>query len=175
MSNVLIGIIGVILFIGLALAGALFLGPRFQQATANSKAAATVQAISQVARALELYEVQEGRQYVAGTTSTLISAGYMKAPIPNPMNPEWMVDTRGLDGVSGSGPAGVAAVGAYQTGNNVQACAAIARQSGQTLKADGSPPDGGPTLPTQTQGCFVNAGGWAGLETTLLIAYHKVR
>ena len=42
MSNVLIGIIGVILFIGLALAGALFLGPRFQAATISSKASATV-------------------------------------------------------------------------------------------------------------------------------------
>jgi len=175
MSNVLIGIIGVILFIGLALAGALFLGPRFQEATANSKAAATVQAISQVARAIELYEVQEGRQYPSGSTSPLVAAGYMKSNIVNPMNSEWLVDTRGLDGASGTGSAGVAAVGAFQTGNNVKVCAAIARQSGQTLKADGSPPDGGANLPSQPQGCFVNAGGWAGLETGMLIAYHKVR
>ncbi len=61
MSNVLIGIIGVILFIGLALAGALFLGPRFQEATLNSKASTTVQAVTQVSRAVDLFRLQEGR------------------------------------------------------------------------------------------------------------------
>src|SRR3546814_303803 len=61
MSNVLIGIIGVILFIGLALAGALFLGPRFQESTNNSRASASVQAVSQIASAANMFEVQEGR------------------------------------------------------------------------------------------------------------------
>ena len=60
MSNVLIGIIGVILFIGLALAGALFLGPRFQESTNNSRASAAVQAVAQVASAANMYRVQEG-------------------------------------------------------------------------------------------------------------------
>ena len=59
MSNVLIGIIGVILFIGLALAGALFLGPRFQQSTNNSKASASVQAVSQVGNAANMANVQK--------------------------------------------------------------------------------------------------------------------
>src|SRR3546814_7999702 len=61
MSNVLIGIIGVILFIGLAIAGALFLGPRFQESTNNSSASASVQAVSQIASAANMFEVQEGR------------------------------------------------------------------------------------------------------------------
>ena len=46
MSNVLIGIIGVILLIGLVLAGALFLGARFQAAADNSRASASVQAVA---------------------------------------------------------------------------------------------------------------------------------
>src|SRR3546814_18801710 len=61
MSNVLIGIIGVILFIGLALAGALFLGPRFQESTNNSRPSASVQAVSQIASAANMFAVQEGR------------------------------------------------------------------------------------------------------------------
>lgn len=60
MSNVLIGIIGVILFIGLALAGALFLGPRFQQTTANSKAAAVMSQIKQVSDAMNLEALDNG-------------------------------------------------------------------------------------------------------------------
>jgi type II secretory pathway pseudopilin PulG len=85
-SNVLIGIIGVILFIGLALAGALFLGPRFQESTNNSKASAMVQAVSQVAHAANLYELQEGRK-VADGSPTALAPSYIKSI---PTNPEWV-------------------------------------------------------------------------------------
>src|SRR3546814_17765989 len=60
MSNVLIGIIGVILFIGLALAGALFLGPRFQESPHNSRASSSVQEVSQIASAANIFEGHEG-------------------------------------------------------------------------------------------------------------------
>lgn len=84
MSNVLIGIIGVILFIGLALAGALFLGPRFQEATVNSKASAQMAGLKQIADAVNMYRVQEGKDDLpqnSGTVQTaLVSAKYLKAP-----------------------------------------------------------------------------------------------
>jgi len=76
-SNVLIGIIGVILFIGLALAGALFLGPRFQESTNNSKAAAQIQAMSQIAQAANMYVVQEGRR--TDDIGLLVSSKYLKS------------------------------------------------------------------------------------------------
>ena len=83
MSNVLIGIIGVILFIGLALAGALFLGPRFQESTNNSKAAAAVQGVAQVASAIAMYETQEGVSYPmvspVQADGILITKGYLKS------------------------------------------------------------------------------------------------
>ena len=84
MSNVLIGIIGVILFIGLALAGALFLGPRFQQTSADAKAAAVMTSIKQVADATEMWKVQEGRTYAPSTDSSFLSPGYLKARVSNP-------------------------------------------------------------------------------------------
>lgn len=77
MSNVLIGIIGVILFIGLALAGALFLGPRFQESTNNSKAAAQIQAMSQIAQAVNMYRVQEGS--TTDDIGLLVSSRYLKS------------------------------------------------------------------------------------------------
>ncbi len=86
MSNVLIGIIGVILFIGLALAGALFLGPRFQESTNNSKAAAMVQAVSQVAHAANMYQLQEGKKIPDGSP-TLLAPGYIKTI---PVNSDWV-------------------------------------------------------------------------------------
>ena len=82
MSNVLIGIIGVILFIGLALAGALFLGPRFQESTQNSKASASVQALSQITNAINAYELQEGAKLGNNSVSDL-TPGYLKT-VPSP-------------------------------------------------------------------------------------------
>jgi hypothetical protein len=77
MSNVLIGIIGVILFIGLALAGALFLGPRFQEATVNSKASAEISQVHQYAAAISMFELQEGEKYDDSKSDRLIPA-YLK-------------------------------------------------------------------------------------------------
>jgi hypothetical protein len=85
MSNVLIGIIGVILFIGLALAGALFLGPRFQDSTQNSKASAAVQAVSQVSSAANLYRTQEGGTLLTGNLDVLKNGGYLKSVPSNPI------------------------------------------------------------------------------------------
>jgi len=83
MSNVLIGIIGVILFIGLALAGALFLGPRFQESTNNSKASAQVAAMHQIANAANMYQVNEGKQTL--DINVLKSGGYLKS-VPSDMS-----------------------------------------------------------------------------------------
>ena len=88
MSNVLIGVIGVILFIGLALAGALFLGGRFSQSQTESEAARLVTEGSQISSAYDLYSVNEGR-YPDGAGSgaatpsdakldELVAKGYLK-------------------------------------------------------------------------------------------------
>ena len=89
MSNVLIGIIGVILFIGLALAGALFLGPRFQESNNASKAAAAAQAVQQVASAITLRNLDSGQQMLAADDAAnlqiLLTEKYLKAVPTNPM------------------------------------------------------------------------------------------
>ncbi len=127
MSNVLIGIIGVILFIGLALAGALFLGPRFQESTNNSKASAAVQAVSQIASAANMANVQNGSATQAGAATTLASSGFLKSVPSNPT-------AGGTDPVlvSSAGAAtGDAGYSVMALGTNAGAiCAAIAKQSG---------------------------------------------
>lgn len=85
MSNVLLGIVGVILFIGLALAGAYFLGPQFQKAYVNSKAVAVTQMTSQVMAASSLYRTDNGRPIVARqSVAGLESLGYLSTV---PLNP----------------------------------------------------------------------------------------
>lgn len=129
MSNVLIGIIGVILFIGLALAGALFLGPRFQESTNNARASAAVQAVSQVASAANMFEVQEGRtaQVISDTTADnddLVERNYLKSVPQNPTGGDAPVLTPGT-------------LVSMELGNNaVKVCEAVAKQTGGSILAD---------------------------------------
>ena len=159
MSNVLIGIIGVILFIGLALAGALFLGPRFQESTNNSKASAAVQAVSQISSAANMNNVQGGTATQAGSNATvvtkLVTDGYLKSIPSNPVT-------------LGGAPLLVGSAAGAATGDashvimsiptaSVAICEAIARQSGQAVVAGtGVITDvatGGASLPTRPSGC----------------------
>jgi hypothetical protein len=143
-SNVLIGIIGVILFIGLALAGALFLGPRFQESTNNSKASAMVQSVSQVAHAANLYEVQEGRKVPDGSP-TLLAPGYIKSI---PTNSDWV---SGLEiGSATSFRVVFAPMGSSTAMQNV--CKAINRQ---TNGSENVPDIGGADELVGTVGCYV--------------------
>jgi len=140
MSNVLIGIIGVILFIGLALAGALFLGPRFQQSTANSKASAIVQSLQQIQSAENLFRLNEGRSIPSGGSgeallSTLRTGGYLKARPVNPFAQD-VTDAdivyHGGDSTGSQSGAPMTMVFTYlPTGQTARdACLAIERQMG---------------------------------------------
>ena len=138
MSNVLIGIIGVILFIGLALAGALFLGPRFQEATQDSKAATFVQQATQVAHARALYRLQEGTD-PTDFAETGVMPGYLKAKPVNPINPENNYNAIDVDGnwagPSGTGKPGYLVIAGISGDPAVAAriCAAISKQTGSDV------------------------------------------
>ncbi len=90
MSNVLIGIIGVILFIGLALAGALFLGPRFQQSVSQSKASAMSGQVSQIANAISLRRLTTGATQASNdqTLTDAVNEGYLKVKPVNVFSPD---------------------------------------------------------------------------------------
>lgn len=130
MSNVLVGIIGVILFIGLALAGALFLGPRFQEATMNSKASATVQAVQQIVNAIELRNVSTGALTTAApdSLSKLSSEGWLKAVPTNPSGGEaiFLHDAT----ASTTGPAHIVAAMLPRASSSKALCEAVARNVG---------------------------------------------
>jgi hypothetical protein len=125
-SNVLIGIIGVILFIGLALAGALFLGARFQQSRNTSVAAASVQAVSQITNGINLSNVDT--TYVdAGYDPTLLKTnGYLKAIPVNPTGGP-AIAILGYDATTTSGR-GVLVV-MQLAGATSDVCQAITRQT----------------------------------------------
>jgi type II secretory pathway pseudopilin PulG len=137
-SNVLIGIIGVILFIGLALAGALFLGPRFQEATNSSRASAVVAATADVQRAHQMFVLQEGRKQSTSntrlSTTDFINGRYLKSAPGNPT----------LDGVAGPdtyalGPNNdTTHVLTAVAGSNAKAICEVIQKQFRTTNADGS-------------------------------------
>lgn len=87
MSNVLIGIIGVILFIGLALAGALILGDDFKTASSSSQAAATIAQIQQTVAAVEMWRLKTGQTYVMNGTTAFLVPRFLKTAAINPTTP----------------------------------------------------------------------------------------
>lgn len=153
MSNVLIGIIGVILFIGLALAGALFLGPRFQESTNNSRGSAAIQVVSQISNAANMYRVQEGKSIFSDNAAlTSLTPGYLKSVPANPTSDIYVPLLTTALGVRGSTTVPEYVV--MQLSNNGSSvCAAIAKQSGQTLLANNAPPEASTTLPATSAGC----------------------
>jgi len=165
MSNVLIGIIGVILFIGLALAGALFLGPRFQESTNNSKASAAVQAVSQAASALNMYRAQEGRQYTQYTLDDLKTANYLKSIPVNPVHAPYFPIVTSLNGDQVFTSADYVVMGLSPSGENQTVtdavCLAIAKQTGQVPSSTTTVPSGTKPPLTATAGCIALTAGFS--------------
>ncbi len=131
MSNVLIGIIGVILFIGLALAGALFLGPRFQSASNDSKAAAMVQQLQQASDAAAMYTLNTGSPLPGGplADSPLIGE-YLKHDLQNPLEnggPAYLYNAAGEIG----GESRFVGMVLKNGRNSQEICEAVQRASGQ--------------------------------------------
>ncbi len=84
MSNVLIGIIGVILFIGLALAGALILGDDFRTATSDTQAAATAAQLQQVTAAVNMWKLKTGQSIVPNQSTAFLVPRFLKVQAVNP-------------------------------------------------------------------------------------------
>lgn len=176
MSNVLIGIIGVILFIGLALAGALFLGPRFQESTNNSKASAVVQAVSQVSAAVNMRDASTGTRMnpsgPPGDVGTLVSEGYLKTV---PANAARSGTAPVLMMAAGSGqdiaPASHVVMG---LGSNEAICRAIARQT-STPQPDAETFVAAASMPG-TSGCIraSNSNGAMGFVQGEFVAYSRI-
>ena len=81
MSNVIIGIIGVVLFIGLSVASASWIGPQVMASRIEAAAVGYLNQSGQIARAVETFTSEKGRLPVeAGRNpiEILVSERYMK-------------------------------------------------------------------------------------------------
>ncbi len=166
MSNVLIGIIGVILFIGLALAGALFLGPRFQESTQNSKASAAVQAVSQVANAANMYRLQEGRTLLTGNLDLLTNGGYLKSAPANPIGTSAIILGQSPTTLASGNPAQYVTMDIPLSAKST--CIAIVRQASGKVLTDPIV-EGDPGSMDSPTGCVADAG-----TATRYVVYSRI-
>jgi hypothetical protein len=157
LSNVLIGIIGVILFIGLALAGALILGDDFRSSSSATKAATTVQQLQQISAAITMYQLKTGRTMIASENNiALLQPRFLKSYPP--ANGFGTSDYRINDAGASVGASPVRMV-ITPIGNDARArdgCIAIEEQTG-TGTPDMTPkPDFGATVIAKNAvGCFL--------------------
>ena len=178
MSNVLIGIIGVVLFIGLALAGALFLGARFSQARISGMTASVMQMVSQTARAAAMRNVDTGTRLPADPliATTLELGGYVRNSPYNPTREPGLAGDAAhpMRGVAEDGGfVGVGAAVVMQLSSDRlpddEICAEIERLSfrGTVRTVDG--------VPGGSDGCFrAGSGSGAGLIPGAFYAFSRI-
>ena len=174
MANVLIGIIGVILFIGLALSTVIYIGQQFALASASSSASALSQATSQVVEAANMANLQTGVPTAVGSdiTPLLITPNYLRAMPVNPVvygnNPMLMTSA----GVFSSGYAQVAVM---DIGSADLVCVRIGTQTGQ-LGQGATTPATGTSFPTfPSSGCMkATAGAGPGLTVGHDYAFSQI-
>ena len=173
MSNVILGIIGVVLFIGLAVASAVILGTDFSNASGDAKAAGLAAGGAQIVMAYNSYIAKEG-EYPANYTPEALMPRYLKASPVNPTNSANAWNSIKVDGTLGF-PAHVYIAGIStdaSAGTNI--CRSLAEQSRQTLPATGNPRYANMAqLPTPV-GCFQPTANFGSLRADRVYAYVKV-
>lgn len=174
MSQMFIGIIGIVVVIGLAIAGAVYFGDQFQQSKTKSRAAAAVAGTSQVAHAATLAYATDGSVLTAAAdvTAQLVTPGYLKSIPSNPVvsanGPKLMTAA----GVVASGNAEVAVMDLGSAADTV--CTQIGIQTGQ-LTSGSTTSATGTTFPTNVSGCVKAAtGAGAGLTVGNFYAYTRI-
>lgn len=87
MSNVLIGILAIVLFMVVAIGSAIFLGPQFDDAQSMGAASSAIQAVSEVATGVNTFRMATGYTYGAGLESAqrLVDAGVLRRVPENPV------------------------------------------------------------------------------------------
>jgi len=167
MSNVLIGIIGVILFIGLAVAGALYLGDRFTSAGNESRAAATISQIAQISNAIQMYEMKTGQTFTAGTSLGTLMPRFLRSLPSNPTTGP-VPETYTAQVVSSGGRTSLVLM---ELGTRAEAvCQAISRQSG--LAAIPVANDVA-SVPGGNAGCFRTSAVIGNARSSVYYAYNR--
>jgi hypothetical protein len=172
MSNVLIGIIGVILFIGLALAGALILGDDFKSANSDSKAAAVMSTLGQIAAGANMSTLKTGVPYSSDTVTPLMPR-FVKS-VPSGIGESYPFGFRTASGPLSPGPMAFALTAwAADSTEGRYVCSSIAQTYGVVLDATGEPPRA-PAPTGGVSGCIKLNADWGGVRPGTYVAWVRL-
>lgn len=188
MSGVILGIIGIILFVGLALAGANYLGPRVLSANASRDSGIVLNSIQQTAIGVQVFKAKRRLNLHSTTTAiqSLIDTGTMTVFPMNPFNRNAPVNpnvagswpypllANGRIGTSGRPGWIVMAMGASSKARD--ACIAIERANQHLDRLEATIMETPMTFAARAPaasggGCVRNAGGWGGVPVGDYVAY----
>jgi len=169
MSNVLIGIIGVILFIGLALAGALILGDDFKSSQADTLAARYGTSLSQMEAATAMMKLKTGRTPLVGDFEIELIPRFIKLR-PN-LGTGVFAGWRAFDNSGTPVPPTYTAVVTPPTETNLAACLSYAQQVGQVSATSSTVPTGA-VPPAAITGCFQLTQAW-GVDGAGAVFFYK--
>jgi hypothetical protein len=173
-SNVLIGIIGVILFIGLALAGAMILGDDFKTSRASSMAAAEASRLRQVAQAIQMKNLKTGTVHMSGrVTLAALAPRFLKSGVNvDSANGFGYIDGRAANGtLTGALPAAYVITGGIDPIAR-DVCRAAAEGAGMVMAADGGPPSS--PVPIGDAGCFRTTDGGFDIGSGMYVMYQRI-
>jgi len=168
MSNLIIGVIGVILSIGVAVAGASFLGANFTNSRVRTDATAGMETLARVAAAVQVRDRE--RELATSATSTLadiLVPAYLEDMPANPFGGPSLFLLG--DGGATTGPAAFVAMKVVG-GNADSICDSISKQG---LGPAVAPTASWPT-PARSVGCFKAASSLgSAVQAGELIAYAR--
>ena len=166
MANVLIGIVGVVLFIGLALVGAFYFGPSTTTSIDESRAQGTAKSLTTVASAVSIRDRELETTTPSGVDSSILVPDYLGSAERNPVNGE-QIRLADADG-AGSGAATFAIT--RMPADRPRMCEFLSRTGGGPVPVatlTGSPP--------QRLGCVRLGAALGSYQAGDLLAFARIK
>jgi type II secretory pathway pseudopilin PulG len=169
LSNVLIGIVGVILFIGLALAGASFFGPSVAGSIQESKAMSAMRVVSETAMAVVSRNRDTESVLPAALSADALVPDYLSELPVNPVNGgPVMLLTTGAQ--TSGGPATVVAIKLSPTPEQIKICEAANLASGGPVPVRTY----SQAIPTQRSGCVQSGVNYGAIAASDYVMFQKI-
>lgn len=168
MSNVLIGIVGVMLFIGLALAGASFFGPVVGDSVQDARAMSVMKTLSSTVVAVHDRNRDLETTTPAAPTAAALAPDFLDEEPLNPVNGNpVMLITK--DAQTSGGPASYVVTKLAPREDQVRICEFLSRSGG------GSVPVGYMnSMPNQTSGCGRVGMNYGPFSVDDYVAFYKI-
>lgn len=170
MSNVLIGIVGVILFIGLAIAGASFFGPITSDSIAQAKANTVINALVSTATGVSLRNRELETQTSASINADLLVPDYVDEAPRNPVSGSSVALTSST-GSTTSGAARYVVTALGNDGRAADVCRFVNAASGN----GDAPGDVSVLVGTTSSGCGTKASLIGPYGPAEYVAFQKIR